>query len=71
MKLVQDGLLDLDALVRKYIPDFRIADEDTSARVTVKNSLTHTSGWRGDFEIDTGDDSNPLEVYVQTMVTCK
>ncbi len=67
MKLVQDGVLNLDAPVRQYIPDFRVSDEDTSARVTVRHLMTHTSGWFGDFELDTGDDSNALELYVQAM----
>jgi CubicO group peptidase (beta-lactamase class C family) len=67
MKLVQDGRLELDAPVRQYIPDFKVADEDTSARVTVRHLMTHTSGWFGDFELDTGDDSNALELYVQAM----
>jgi CubicO group peptidase (beta-lactamase class C family) len=67
MKLVEDGLLELDAPVRKYIPDFRVKDEDVSARVTVRHLMTHTSGWFGDFELDTGDDSNALELYVQAM----
>ncbi len=67
MKLAQNGLLELDAPVRKYIPDFRVSDEDTSARVTVRHLMTHTSGWFGDFELDTGDDSNALELYVQAM----
>jgi CubicO group peptidase (beta-lactamase class C family) len=67
MKLVQDGLLELDAPVRKYIPDFRVVDEDVSTRVTVRHLMTHTSGWFGDFELDTGDDSNALELYVQAM----
>jgi CubicO group peptidase (beta-lactamase class C family) len=67
MKLVQDGLLELDAPVRKYIPDFRVADEDVSARVTVRHLMTHTSGWQGDFDFEAGDDSNALEVYVRAM----
>jgi CubicO group peptidase (beta-lactamase class C family) len=67
MKLVQDRLLELDAPVRKYIPDFRVADEQVSARVTVQHLMTHTSGWFGDFDLDTGDDSNALELYVQAM----
>lgn len=67
IKLAREGLLELDAPVRRYIPDFRVADEDTSARVTVRNLLTHTSGWSGDFDLDTGDDSNALELYVRAM----
>jgi CubicO group peptidase (beta-lactamase class C family) len=67
MKLVQDGLLELDAPVRTYIPEFRVADEDTSARVTIKNLLMHTGGWLGDFDLDTGDGSDALELYVQAM----
>jgi CubicO group peptidase (beta-lactamase class C family) len=67
MKLVQDGLLEVDAPVRQYIPDFRVEDEDVSARVTVRHLMTHTSGWFGDFDLDTGDDSDALELYVQAM----
>src|SRR5579875_3400177 len=41
MRLVEAGKLDLDAPVRTYLPDLRLADEDTAARVTVRHLLTH------------------------------
>ncbi len=42
MLLVEDGKVNLDADVRTYIPEL----PDLGARVTVRNLLTHTSGYR-------------------------
>jgi CubicO group peptidase (beta-lactamase class C family) len=68
MRLVEQGRIDLDAPVRKYLPDFRVKDPDVSARVTVRNLLTHTGGWWGDSISDTGDGSDALATFVdQTM----
>jgi CubicO group peptidase (beta-lactamase class C family) len=44
MQLVEAGRIDLDAPVRRYLPDFRVADEAASARITVRHLLHHTSG---------------------------
>lgn len=44
MTLVEDGLLDLDAPVTAYLPDFALADEDRSDRITVRHLLEQTSG---------------------------
>ena len=44
MQLVESGKIDLDAPVRRYLPDFRVADEVASARITVRHLLHHTSG---------------------------
>ena len=44
MQLVESGKVDLDAPVRRYLPDFRVADEVASARITVRHLLHHTSG---------------------------
>lgn len=40
MQLVDEGLLDLDAPVRRYLPGFRVADEGASARMTVRHLLS-------------------------------
>jgi CubicO group peptidase (beta-lactamase class C family) len=42
MLLVEEGKVDLDADVRTYIPEL----PDLGAKVTVRNLLTHTSGYR-------------------------
>jgi len=41
--LVDRGLVDLDAPVTRYLPDFRLAD-DRASSITVRHLLTHTSG---------------------------
>ena len=53
MQLVEEGQVELDAPVRRYLPDFRVADGDVSAAVTVRHLLTHTSGIDGDHFADT------------------
>jgi CubicO group peptidase (beta-lactamase class C family) len=67
MKMIEQGQLELDAPIQKYLPDFRVQDQTASATATVRNLLTHTGGWYGDFFPDTGDDSNALELYVKAM----
>jgi CubicO group peptidase (beta-lactamase class C family) len=44
MQLVEQGKLDLDAPVQKYLPWFRVSDPDVSSQITVRNLLNHTSG---------------------------
>jgi CubicO group peptidase (beta-lactamase class C family) len=44
MQLVESGKVDLDAPVRRYLPDFRVADEVASTQITVRHLLHHTSG---------------------------
>lgn len=44
MQLVDAGKVDLDAPVRRYLPEFRVADPVAADRITVRELLTHTSG---------------------------
>jgi CubicO group peptidase (beta-lactamase class C family) len=44
MTLVEDGLLDLDAPVVTYLPDFALADTAHSDRITVRHLLEQSSG---------------------------
>ncbi|PRY56973.1 serine hydrolase domain-containing protein [Glycomyces artemisiae] len=44
MTLVEDGRLDLDAPVTDYLPDFTLADQDRSDRITVRDLLRQTTG---------------------------
>ncbi|HEY7064479.1 MAG TPA: serine hydrolase domain-containing protein [Chloroflexota bacterium] len=63
-RLIDEGVLALDAPVRTYLPDLRLSDEATAATVTVRNLLDHTAGWYGDEGFDTGDDPDALARYV-------
>jgi CubicO group peptidase (beta-lactamase class C family) len=44
MQLVEEGRVELDAPVQRYLPWFRVADADASARITVRQLLNQTSG---------------------------
>ena len=66
MQLVEEGRVELDAPVRRYLPEFRVADEDVSASVTVRHLLTHTSGIDGDHFADTGRGDDALAAYVES-----
>ena len=64
MQLVDEGLLDLDAPVITYLPDFRVADADVTKTVTTRHLLAHTSGIDGDLFLDTGRGDDCIEKYV-------
>jgi len=67
MRLVDEGLLDLDAPVAQHLPDFRVADPDLSSSVTARHLLSHTSGIDGDLFLDTGRGDDALARYVEAM----
>lgn len=67
MRLVEENRLRLDDPIRKYIPSFKVKDEDASARVTVRDTLTHMSGWEGDFFDDPSNGDDALERIVERM----
>jgi CubicO group peptidase (beta-lactamase class C family) len=67
VRLVERGELDLDAPVRTYLPDFRVADADVSAAVTTRHLLTHTAGWGAGFFTDSGEGDDALAGYVERM----
>jgi CubicO group peptidase (beta-lactamase class C family) len=45
LMLVDDGKLKLEDKPQKYLPDFRISDPSIDANITVRDLLTHTSGF--------------------------
>lgn len=67
MRLVEQGKVDLDAPVRTYLPDFRVADANVSEEVLVRHLVTHTGGWFGDDFTDTGRGDDALAAYVSEM----
>lgn len=44
MQLVEAGKVELDAPIQRYLPWFRVADAEASARMTVRHLLNQTSG---------------------------
>lgn len=44
LQLQEQGLIDIDAPVQQYLPWFRVADADASARITVRQLLNQSSG---------------------------
>ena len=61
MQLVEQGELDLDAPIRRYLPALRLADDDVAERVTMRHLLTHTGGWFGDHFADPSRGDDALE----------
>jgi len=71
VRLVEQGLVDLDAPARTYVPELHVEDEEASASVTVLQLLNHTSGWDGDLFRNTGDGDDALARYVEAMTGLK
>ena len=67
MRLVEQGLIDLDAPVRGYLPDLSLQDKAAEATVTMRHLLTHMGGWLGDFFRETGSGDDALARYVAEM----
>ncbi len=47
MRLVEQGKVDLNAPVKRYLPEFKVQDEGTTNNVAIWHLLTHTPGWEG------------------------
>jgi CubicO group peptidase (beta-lactamase class C family) len=69
MQLADEGLLDLDATVITYLPDFDLADSEAAQAMTVRQLLCHTAGFEGDVFTDTGWNDDCVEKYVATLKT--
>ncbi|WP_192498754.1 serine hydrolase domain-containing protein [Ornithinimicrobium pratense] len=71
MMLADQGRVDLEAPVRDYLPEFKVADEQAAATVRVKNLLNHTAGWSGDFLGTPERGDRALEDFVEHMAKLK
>jgi CubicO group peptidase (beta-lactamase class C family) len=67
LQLVNEGRVDLDATVRTYLPEFRIGDEGAASVITVRQLLTHTSGFEGDIFTETGVGDDCVEKYLEVL----
>jgi CubicO group peptidase (beta-lactamase class C family) len=69
MQLVDEGLVDLDVPVRRYLPEFGLPDAQASETVTPRHLLSHTGGFLGDLFEDTGRGDDAVERLLAFMRT--
>lgn len=69
MQLVDQGRVELDAPVRRYVPELELLDSSVAESVTVLQLLNHTAGWSGDLMTSTGDGDDALAKYVALMAS--
>jgi len=67
MQLVEQGKVDLDTPVQKYIKDFKLRDKDVAKKVTIRQLLTHMGGWVGDYFNDFGNGEDALAKMVKDI----
>lgn len=67
MQLVDEGLIELDAPVKRYLPEFKLADAKARDAITVRQLLTHTSGIHGDYFDDFGRGDDGIERFVASL----
>ncbi|HUP27278.1 MAG TPA: serine hydrolase domain-containing protein [Chloroflexia bacterium] len=67
MQLIHEGTIVLEAPVRRYLPEMRLADEEVAGYVTVRHLLTHTGGWVGDYFDDLGLGEDALARIVDRL----
>jgi CubicO group peptidase (beta-lactamase class C family) len=60
LRLVAEGRVALDAPVRRYIPELRLAAERAAAEITVLHRLNHTAGLDWGLLVDTGAGDDAL-----------
>ena len=70
MQLIDEGKVDLDEPVRTYLPDFKVADPDVSARVTPRHLLNHTNGIEEDFG-NPGEDDDVYERMIKNIANAQ
>jgi CubicO group peptidase (beta-lactamase class C family) len=67
LRLAEQGRIDLDEPVRRYVPGLKLADEPAAERITVMNLLNHTAGLGWDLILDTGAGDDALARFVDRL----
>ena len=67
MRLVAQGKADLDAPVRRYIPELVLPNEQWTSEMTVLNLLNHTAGLDWRLIVDTGEGDDALAQFVARL----
>jgi CubicO group peptidase (beta-lactamase class C family) len=60
MQLVDEGRVQLEAPLKRYLPDFQVANRDATELITVQMLLNHTCGIDGDYFPDAGPDADRI-----------
>ncbi len=68
MQLVDERKVSLDEPVRNYLPGFKVADPEVSAKVTPRHLLNHTNGIEEDYG-DPGEDADVYECMVDNIAS--
>ncbi|MGH2603835.1 MAG: serine hydrolase domain-containing protein, partial [Dehalococcoidia bacterium] len=71
MQLVDEGRLDLDVPVARYLPSLRLASEAATGAVTLRQLLTHTAGFYGDRFDDHGYGDDALTRSIATFASLR
>ncbi len=67
MRLAEAGKVTLDAPLNTYLPDLALVDKSLPGRLTLRHTLTHTSGLLGDHFPDEGLGDDALAKVVAKM----
>jgi CubicO group peptidase (beta-lactamase class C family) len=67
LRLVAHGRVELEAPVRRYVPELRLKNEHAAAQITVLQLLNHTAGLDFGFIDDFGEGDDALASYVARM----
>ena len=60
MQLVDEGRVELPAPLKRYLPEFQVADRDATELITVEMLLNHTCGIDGEFFPNAGPDAERI-----------
>jgi CubicO group peptidase (beta-lactamase class C family) len=71
MQLVEQGKLELDAPVQRYLPWFQVADPDASSKITLRHLLNHTSGLSEAGDPNSGAYTSSLEEQARLLAEVK
>ncbi|TDL76913.1 class A beta-lactamase-related serine hydrolase [Rhodococcus qingshengii] len=68
MKLVEQGVLDLDCPIKEYFPDLRLSYPDAEDNITLRMLLSHTAGLPDGGDLFGNRENEALEKFVREEV---
>ena len=71
MQLVEQGKLALDSPIQKYLPWFRVANEQASQQITIRQLLQHTSGLSEFGYVENFPPETSLETIVRDLARAR